>query len=88
MNMPASNIVCLAIKLPWAMISKHDSQGKLADFQAPGNQELTILHRNEFIDSQRDLGRGCIRWVIWILIVEAVLCIAIGLCWRLWSVVT
>jgi hypothetical protein len=57
-------------------------------FTPPANQELTIVHRNEFIDSQRDLGLGGIRWVIWSLIVEAVLCVAIVLCWRLWFVVT
>jgi len=43
-------------------------------------QELRIVHRNEFIDSERDPGLGCMRWVIWSLIVEAALCIAIVLC--------
>jgi hypothetical protein len=53
----------------------------------PTKQELTIVRRNEFINSERDPGLGCIRWVIVSLIVETGLCIAIVLCWKLWFVV-
>ena len=52
------------------------------------NPELKIVHRHNFIDSGRDPGLGCIRWLIVSLIVEAVLCIAVVLCWRPWFAVT
>jgi hypothetical protein len=42
----------------------------------PAKQELTIVHRSKFIDSQRDPGIWYILGVFWSLIVEAALCIA------------
>lgn len=47
-------------------------------------RELTIVHENEYIACRDRREMGCMRWLVWGFIFEAIFRAAMVLCWWLW----
>jgi hypothetical protein len=43
-----------------------------------------IVFPTEFMDSQRDDGLGCVRCLVWGIVFEGSICIAVVVGWSLW----